>query len=179
MEALGAETLLSTTTISGNPSVLEFTFDDTEYKDVILVFRNVRVSADSTEISIRTSSNSGSSYDSGAADYSFICQLIRVLSTVSTDGENVDDRIRLNYVGTQGNTTEEDMSGQVVVYGISNSSSQTRLTWNLANRNAADAQQFIDGSGSRGGVGSVTNGVQILLNTGSFVSGEISLYGRR
>ena len=65
----GAFDLISTTTISGSPTEVDFTSLSTDYDIYLFYFINWNTAAGNVQLFMRTSTDNGSSFDSGATDY--------------------------------------------------------------------------------------------------------------
>jgi hypothetical protein len=167
-KVLGADyALLSRTVISGSPTVIDFVYDPAEYDAIHFVFSNVRMGADLRSLVMRTSSNSGASFDDGASDYA-------VASVGSSSPVGVS-AIVIASLGLAG--SEAGFSGTVTVHGP-----------NLGLRTTVDISggawapdgtlNKISASGSRL-ANSVTNAVRFLSSgTGGFTNGGIiTAYG--
>lgn len=111
----GGRTLIATKTASGSGS-LDFTeFNNGTYSVYELEFRNLKPSADGMDLHIRTSTDGGSTYDSGTSDYAWSGN--GTVGTTVTDGSDAADTgIRLSPIGSLGNAASEyGLSGKITI----------------------------------------------------------------
>lgn len=163
--------LISTTTISGSPSTLEFTFSGS-YRKYRLELENVYGSADGYMICMRTSTDGGSTFDSGASNYGYAYGPHGTYGPVSTTGTYIETSGYL-----VGNATDEGLWGEIEFYDPLNASLKTFARWIIFGRiwNSA-APNVITGAGYRDSAADVDT-VQLYFSTGNFAGGKIRLFG--
>lgn len=171
--------LLSRTVISGSPATVDFTFDATLYDEIRFVLSNVRPSNNASQLWLRTSSNSGATYDTGAGDYAFILEAFSVNSTTLTDvgtQDSGESRIEISSPMSNGGG-DEGISSTISVLGP-NLAQNTGVSGSGSYRSSGILHTKFSVSGVRNSATDV-NGVRFLFSTGTFASGTITMYGVR
>lgn len=159
------------------------------YAQIIFVFNDITVSLDVstgvfTGILMRTSTNNGSSYDSGASDYNYLGSAANAgpTSSMTAWNSNGADAIRLihssgNYA--PGTATGSGVHGEVKLYNPSGTSVykavHSTLTY-IQNSNQGGNFAHAFTSGMRKSTSDI-DAVQFLPSQGTFVSGTITAYG--
>lgn len=168
---MGNWQLLSTTTISGSPSTLNFTFSGSHRK-YRLELENVYCSADGYQIRMRTSTDGGATFDSSASNYGYAYGPHGTYGPVSTTGTYIETS--QNFVGS---ATDEGIWGEIDFYDPLNASLKTFARWILFGRiyNSA-AANVITGSGYRDSAADVDT-VQLFFSSGTFAGGNVRLFG--
>ncbi len=159
--------LLSTASASGSSSI-DFTSGiDSAYDEYILEITDLAPATDNADIYLLTSTDGGSTYDSGGSDYGFV--------TYGSTTESTGAQIILGN-GT-GNAAGEVFSGQVRIYGAA-SSNNTIIIPSCVSLNTSGALQ--PGStayfAQRKSAADV-DAIRIIMSTGNIASGEFKLYG--
>jgi hypothetical protein len=169
----GAMTLISTTVASSSATV-DFTGLSSTYKDYVVIVNNAVPATDNAALVFRTSTNNGSTYNSGGSDY---------FSTGTNFGSSawnylsvVDDRAYLNASG-QDNTA--NLGGTSFTMTIVNpASTSNRTVWYLTGYEKGNSE---DGAFTRGGsrisVSGGINAIRFFYGTGNIASGTFKLYG--
>jgi hypothetical protein len=179
----GATTLISSLSLSGSAGVFTSGIDST-YDRYTFVGIGITVSVDFAKFDLRTSSNGGVSYDSGASDYDFGVQEF-VLNSGTTiginpDGDNAHFALRLigNSISSIGNAADEGIQSFVLdLFNPSDTAQFKRLSWEVVFGTGNSNETVITrGGGSRRST-SIIDAVEFSLNTGVFNSGNIYLYG--
>ena len=153
--SVGSTRLISSIDLSGETTV-EFTgFDATKYDSYFFEFGNVLISG--AFIYMRTSTDGGSTYDSGASDYG--------VGAASTAQINL----------TTSGLVNEGASGRVYVHAPE-LAKRTRITYALAYQDTSGNEDYVSGNGVRRSNADV-DAVRFLGSTGTFASGRISFYG--
>lgn len=163
--------LISTTTISGNPSTLTFTFSGS-YRKYRLELENVYCSSDGFTLRMRTSTDGGSTFDSGASNYGYAYGASGTYGPVSNTGTYIETSS--NMVGS---ATDEGLWGEIDFNDPLNASLKTFARWQIFGRiyNSA-AANIITGAGYRDSAADVDT-VQLYFSSGNFAGGKIRLFG--
>jgi hypothetical protein len=148
---------------ASNSATIEFTDLDSTYFEYLVVMTNV-VPTSSSTLHFKTSSNNGSSYDSGATDYSYDgfggtstgAAFIVVTPSVDTDA-------------TAG------ISAEVRIYNPS-STNFTKIVFAGASHSSTNLPTRIAQSGQRESAAAV-DAIQFLFSTGNISTGDFYLYG--
>ena len=171
--------ILARTVISGTPSTVNFTFDGTNYDEIIFRLANIVPATDGANLWLRTSTNGGSTYDSGAANYDWVAREAS-MQTAPSDaltGDNADAQIVLaNGIGS--GSGEDGVFGEVRIFAPS-LAKKTSVFADLSWRDILDNGATTVLRGTRLSSSDV-NAVRFLLSSGNFENGGIiSMYGIR
>lgn len=166
-------TLLDIKTASASSS-LDFTqYIDSTYDQYLFEIVNLLPSAGAIA-RVRTTSNGGSSWDSGVADYAYS------IAEFYSGGPNVQGltaaQIALNAATISSTTANGGMSGTVRLYSPSNTTMYKHVIWDVNEGGASFTRS--SGAGARNSTSAV-NGVQFIPDTGTWTSGTIRMYGVR
>jgi hypothetical protein len=152
---------------------VEFTgFDNSVYDHYQIVLANVIPATDNAALYLRMSDDGGSTYKSGANNYTY------VLASYAGDAfDNTSTTfIRLTDDGGSA-SAEHGVSGSVWVYGAG-LTKKTHCTSALASTKNNGAINDFQGA-SRLTLDVAVDAVQLFFSTGNLESGIISLYGMR
>lgn len=171
----GARVRLATKTASASANLSFTEFNNTLYRRYEFELDSVLPATDNTTLWLRTSTNAGSSYDAGAADYSYS-------NTEKGSGAEVDSvdslgAAQIILCTSVGNAAgEQGVSGTVAVWGAGVAARTTVRTF-IHSFDAADSSPFIvQGAGARL-ANQDTDAVRFLFSSGNITSGTIRMYG--
>lgn len=164
----GRWVLISTSNPSAAANVSITGFNSTLYEDYRIVLENVLPSSAGSALYLRTSTNGGSSYDSGASDYSYVT--VESASTFAVFRSTNDNKITLT-------DTSASPGGVIGEVRITDPSRATYIFMqhNLATGIGSNLKLYY-GSGVRQATSDV-DGVQFLFAAGNIASGQFRLYG--
>ena len=145
------------------------------YKEIRLRFYDFIPATDNTILQMRTSSDGGSSYDSGASDYAYVIQ--RSDDTATNDILRQSGTTAIDIVRDCGSDTGESASGEIKLRNPSGTL-HTLIRAHTENRNSAGNLQMHD-VGARRSDGADVDGVQLLFSSGNISSGSYVLEGLR
>jgi hypothetical protein len=154
---------ISTVVLAGD-STVAFTLDNTTYESYFFTFSNVRPGSDNNEFTVRTSSDGGSSYDSGGSDY------------VGHVGGG--SFIKLTGSIGRANNDEDGFSGQVWLLSPGLSNRKTIFVGETFGFNSGGDADSWRANGARQSL-SATDAVQFRFSSGNLQKGTISFYGVR
>lgn len=179
----GGRVLLQTQTISSAVASVVFTSGiNSTYKKYEVDLIDITPSTDDVGLLMRTSSNGGTSYDSGASDYSTAGQQWWSASTggIGISVNNSSAVILSSIGGTIGisNVTSENaLSGLFTLFDPSNTTRykafMSQVTFSLA---AANFNGLCLASGQRKATSAV-NAIQFIMSSGNIASGTFKLFG--
>ena len=160
---------------ASNDASISFTGISSTYDEYELRLLNVKPAADLQTFRIRTSSNGGSSFDSGGSDYGY--NTIYAESAVIDNQEsNSGSSMSLSKVSSVGNNTNETgWSGRIRIIRPGEDW-YTQLQWNGGYASTLGASIPVIGSGERKQAIAV-DAVQFLFTSGNVGSGLFALYG--
>ncbi|MGI9297619.1 MAG: hypothetical protein ACR2QC_06955 [Gammaproteobacteria bacterium] len=162
---------ISARTTASSDATVAFTWAGITYKMVVIQMNNVLPATDDVDLYIRTSTNGGSSYDSGAADYKWGVD-------AATRSDVSDAQIIANVASPNavGNAAGEGLSGIIIVHDPANTA-RTTITTNLGyTLPSAAAALRTNAFGQRLSAADV-DGVQFSFSSGNIASGEFIVWG--
>ena len=177
---LNGSVLLSTKTASSSASIT-FTSADNflGYAGYLIYFYNVVPATDGVALYLRTSTNDGSSYNSGASDYSFtsLLSLSGTAAQVFNQSSAAAQIPITNPPGSPiGNLTDEGGEGQILILNPAVSGRRCVIQSNMTFWTPTPVFASTANFGGRNGTGAV-NAVQLLMSSGNIASGTFKLYG--
>ena len=171
-DGVGGLTEYIASVTASNSANISFTgFDNSKYVRYFFVFDRLMPASNGASIYCRTSSNGGSSYDSGSTDYHGF--------NGTTDSAQIDI---LTGNGIGGDTNEDGTSVIVQVYQPHNTAVATSIYPNegVWVNTEPLAYYRADYTGSLGGIRTAkanVNAIQFYFSTGNMASGNIKMYG--
>lgn len=167
--------LVDTQTASSSATIT-FINLSSDYFSYMVIAEGVRPTNDGSEVLLRTSSDNGSSYDSGVSDYNWLTRYTKLdvspSEVISTSPS--DSVIKIVTGETWGNATNEEGSFELRIPNPS-SAFYTRVYFDGSHPNTSGVDVHFFGTGTRFSAGAV-DGIQIL---GPFDAGIFKLYGKR
>lgn len=162
---------------ASNDATISFTGLTSSYSSYMLIFDSVVPATDIVSFYMRTSTNAGSSYDSGASDYAWTRMRWRVTTGSSvtdlSEGDYTSDALILtNNIGSDSN---EMLSGELRLYNPSGTN-YTQANWKIMYVDNGASLQAVSGSGFRLSAADV-DAIQFLFSSGNIESGNFYLYG--
>lgn len=149
-------------------------FDATKYDAYMFVLANVVPASNGTSLYMRTSTNGGSSYDSGASDYSHSASAYHSSPGADDWGDNSDSEIMLaDAVLNAG--TYDGVSGQVLLVGA-HLAQATQINALVAFKTTTGYLSSAAVAGYRNSAADV-DAVRFLFSTGNISTGTITMYG--
>ena len=177
----GAWAFISSTDLSSAASFNFTAVDASAYDGYMMYLMNVIPANDEVFLWVRTSTNGGSSYDSGSANYSN--DILGVdgsgsvhdqfsATAISLNGDKADNNARIGSAAG-----EDGVSGHVMIHAP-HLAKLTNVTWqvNLTNANGDSGGGFFVGAGRRLSSADV-DAFQVLFSGGNIESGTITVLG--
>ena len=172
----GGLVFISGVTLS-NVASTAFTGIDSTYETYIFMLNNVVPVSDGVQLYMRTSTDGGSSYDSGSSDYDYRSAAINNSGTFESTGSVDSTFMGLNQgVSSIGSASGEGISLILQLYQPSNSSLFTTMSYQGTAIYSEGSMRPQFGSGARMATSDV-DAVQFLFSSGNLESGEINMYG--
>ena len=175
----GDMVLLNTQEVTTPVASVDFTsLISSSYRHYMIVIDDVIPVTDATQLYLRTSTDNGASFDSGASDYGWVCDSMPMITSPAdnTQGDDADSQIILHASTLSlGTGTGEAYNGILHIYNPLG----TNLTFikYTASFRASNALEYhIDGSGVRLASADV-DAFQFLMSSGNINSGTFKLYG--
>ena len=168
-----AMTLITTTTASSSATV-DFTGLTSAYKNYVVIVTNAVPATNNAALGFRTSTNNGSTYDSGASDY-YSTGTNFGLSTWNYMAA-VDNRA---YINASGQDNTANLGGQSFTMTIVNpSSTSNRIMWYLTGfENGTSEIGAMTRGGYRLATTGAVNAIRFIFGSGNIASGTFKLYG--
>jgi len=175
----GAMTKIGTATASASASI-SFTGLSSTYFLYILRFSDLQPATDATTLLFRTSTDNGSTYDSGASDYAWNSIGTNDGGTFDPEGSAGDTKISL--IGDQsseemGSGTNETASGYIWIFNPSGTD-YTKVFYAFSYTDLVDDQCSVTGGGSRLSAADV-DAIRLFMDSGNISTGNFRLYGMR
>lgn len=169
--------LLATATPS-NAATVDFTltgWTNSAYMGYLVVISHIAPATDGASLYMRTSSDGGSSFDSGAGNYSWGITGLNDAGGAAVTGSSGDTQISM--ATGLGADTNECSSGNVWLFQPS-AAKYAHMNWDLnIGDNGGTLSKFF-GSGRRIAAADV-DAIRFLMSSGNIASGELRLYGMR
>jgi hypothetical protein len=171
--------LIATNTPSAAASTTFTGFDAAVYRDYMIVVEKLAPATDNTVLRLRTSTDGGSNYDSGASDY--IWGLTHSLTAggsgnAGSVNDDNDSEIELTSAGV-GNAAGEYFSGVIEIINPG-AAAVCEIIWRGTFGTDAGARVAVQGAGARNASANV-DAVQLIFASGNIASGTVKFYGRR
>lgn len=175
--ASGSWTKISSSTASASATI-DFTGLSSTYKAYMVVLDHVAPATDDVALLVRTSTNNGSSYDSGASDYIYYVDGVQSNAAANGTSSAGATSIALTSSGAGsgiGNSTSESISGYVHIIGHS-TAAYGQLVWQTVFSNTVPRLVYNNGAGQRVTAADI-DAIRFLMSSGNIASGVFTLYG--
>ena len=159
---------------ASNSATLSFTgFDDSKYDSYFFTFLHVTSANDVQNFQLVTSTDGGSNYDTGSADYNFNYS---GRSTIPIGGADTDfSAIKLSFLQGTASAEAGGVSGHLYIYGPHIAQpTRTIAQTNYWNRNGV--REIAQIGGERMSAADV-NACRFNFSNGNIASGTITMYG--
>jgi len=169
----GAVTFISSVTASSSATV-SFTNIGATYGTYMITFTRVIPATNNVRLRVRTSTNNGASYASGAGDYRYAYSDSKSNNTASSFGESN------SYIELQGSSLTNDvnvngLNGLFYLYGPS-SAGYVQNSWSTSHVNTSTDVVMTVGAGGTMLISDV-DAIQFFMGSGNIASGTFRLYG--
>lgn len=169
--------LLGTQTASGS-ATLNFTgLISATYDEYFFTIQNIVPATDGADLWLRTSTNNGSSFDSGASDYAYAGSRAISGSTANTVVQS-NSAAQIVIADGVGNATGENTNGKVTIYNPLNTTVYKGIKYETATYSAAPDARTLEGAGFRLATADI-DAIMFLMSSGNITSGVIRMYGVR
>lgn len=172
LENVGGWVKISSQTASSSATI-DFTTLSTLYRDFRIVLSHVIPATDTADFWIRTSTDGGSTYDSGGTDYEHTRDAFHTGGTSVISGSAGDTKIVL--LGSLGNNTREEISGEIRLHDPQ-AALGGAITWQICGKISSGAFYNCTGAGLRDAAANV-DAIRFMMSTGNISSGTFTLYG--
>ena len=167
-------TALSTSTIT-NDSSIDFTLN-TGFGAYVFLLSNIVPATTGTDLYLRTSTDGGSTYDSGASDYGWSNKSLACVGTPTPldQGDDADTKLKLNGSAIK-NTGGIGISGMVYIIN-QDVANHTYIIWQTISLNDSGTKHENNSGGGVRLASEDVNAVRFLMSSGNLSSGSISVY---
>lgn len=162
--------LISSATASGSASV-QFSGLSSAYSAYVIVILDVLPVTDDSLFNLRTSTDNGASFDSGASDYG--SSRINILAPSSESSAN--NATAFSIASGLGNNTNEKYSGTVTVFNPADSQYTKIISDGIQLDFTPNTRRTVSG-GFRKSTTAV-NAIQFIMSSGNIATGTFKLYG--
>lgn len=149
------------------------------YDAYMLMLSDILPATDNVNIRLRASTDGGSTFLAGAADYEYNLAELQagVAGWSSLSGSAGDTKIDLNSNGLS-NASGEQCSGTIMLFSPA---TFPRVVWDIAfwDDTATAILTHAHGAGAFVNGGTAINGLRLLMSSGNIASGTAALYGLR
>lgn len=150
---------------------------DSTYKAYVVVISNIVPQTDGVNLISRTSTNTGSTYDSASGDYySYIGGGTSASSTPQGTASTTTTGIRLSAISGLGTNTGEAFNAIVVFFDPSNATKYKSISSSSSYYSADAAACFENGVTVRR-TASAVDAIRFQMDSGNIASGTFTLYG--
>lgn len=156
-------------------ATFEITDLSSDYFMYELVFDNLQPATDAVTLLLRTSTDNGSSYDSGASDYAYMGFSGALANTYAGANDQAHTSIFIGPANLWGSASNEHVSGSIRIYNPS-AANYTHIKYDLAMAFSTGSQYNSGGMGARLSAADV-DAIQILFSSGNIASMNYTLYG--
>jgi len=171
------------TTTAANDATIDFVngvggvvFDST-YKAYAVVINYMRPATDGALAYFRTTSNAGSSFDSGVSDYAYAWGQQRATPSTNSDGDTTAAFIPLCAGTGISNNSTQGASGVIYIFNPSLSTKNTQIIDDFVVGYAPSGGVLrVFGAGCRVATADV-DGFRIYMDSGNITDGVFTLYG--
>ena len=175
----GASYALIEKKTAASSATLDFTTGiSSAYSEYVLVLKNIRPATNGVHMYIRVTTDGGSSFKSGVADY------VNVARSYLSDGSSAAHSGTSDAIKPLGNTAAYNsaatgVSGEIKCFDLYNTSKRFRAVWSVGFQNTGAEEVFAEGSGRYDTSGTAINGLRLMFSSGNVEEGIAALYGIR
>ncbi len=181
LQTNGTDTLAFATATGGGWTVAStssggssgYSVDSLGSYELLRITGFIRPTTDSTEILLRTSTDGGSSYDSGASDYTYVRQTVADTATSSAEATGSGLII---HPGAIGNATTEGVHFEILVSNFNTGARYCFVRANTVHLTAAGELRMGQSAGYRTDT-SARDAIQLIPAAGTFAAGYMIIEG--
>ena len=172
--ATGGVTLIEAETAS-NSATLDFACPSGTYDAFMFVFVNILPATDGADLTMRMSTDSGSSFDSGT-NYAWATFVWRAAATATAGVDSGGTAINLTNYDIENTASEGGMTGHIILANPASTASHKRIIGKNTFMDTSGFNLGIENSGKYLSTTAVTD-VQFLMSSGNITSGAVYCYG--
>ncbi len=178
--ATGDWVKISSSTASSSSSV-DFTGLSSTYRAYVVVLSAITPATNAVGLRMLTSTNNGSSYDTGASDYGYYNGAVAFSGSSITETSTAAAAINISTtIAGSGlsNTAGFGFNGTVYIHNVSNTTDRKIFTWHGGCTYSTPTGATFVGTGSRHSTGDI-DAIRFQMSSGNIASGTFTLYGLR
>lgn len=179
----GSCVLLSTQTASASATLNFASVITSAYSHYRFVFEDLRPATDTVGFWMRTSTDNGSTYDSGVSDYEWAVNNTEEYagtpsqnSTTAIDGASAYISLTPLETTDVGNAAAEGLSGELTIYNPTGTTRKKLIKWEVMYQDGGGDDRYASGRGARLATTDI-DAVRFLFSSGNITSGKIYCYG--
>ena len=161
---------------ASNSATVAFTGISSTYETYVITFNNVVPASDSVSFNMRTSTDGGTSYESGAGNYRYVAERGSQGGTGVTGSASATEILLVAAGSGIGSDTGEGFNGIAYLYHPSNTGLYTSISSHGHYQDGAADSLYYQSAGTRIAAADV-DAIQFYFSSGNIESGEINLYG--
>ena len=161
---------------ASNSATVAFTGISSTYETYVITFNNVVPASDSVSFNMRTSTDGGTSYESGAGNYRYVAERGSQGGTGVTGSASATEILLVAAGSGVGSATGEGFNGIAYLYHPSNTGLYTSISSHGHYQDGAADSLYYQSAGTRIAAADV-DAIQFYFSSGNIESGEINLYG--
>jgi len=179
IDANASYKFIATADISSDATISFTGFDAAKYDYYDFVFMNVIPETDNAVLLMYTSTDGGSSYDTGASDYGWVLDTAYDNGTSAVTADNLDSKMNITAgaPGVGSAAGEDGISGIIRVWGP-HLARDTNISWQTVFMDSNGRLATNTGAGQRRATSDV-DAVRFKCSSASIESGTITMYGGR
>jgi len=172
--ASGGNFNLISTAVASAAATVDITFTPGDSDTFLIELAGVVPASDAVVPWLRTSTDGGSTFDSGASNYQ--SQLIGAAGSAAAGVQSLDTKIVMGGANYEvGTAAGESMSGWIRIHKPADTALYSSVSWQFQSLNSATQAATVSGGGSRLSAADI-DAVQFLFSSGNVESGRFTLY---
>jgi hypothetical protein len=151
---------------------------DDIYDAYLIQLVNVRPATNGAILYLRVSEDGGSTFKSGASDYSYTGRVLLTTGGGIDERSNAAAQIRM-VEGGLGNTSTKSLNGRIFFYAPSDTTKHKNFQFYFSYAETGTAHKHIRGGALYKSTTNAINGIRLFMSSGNIAEGEFRLYGLR
>ncbi|MDB4725935.1 hypothetical protein OAF54_00770 [bacterium] len=172
--ASGGNFTLISTAVASAAATVDITFTPGDADTFLIECAGVVPASDGVVPWLRTSTDGGSTFDSGASNYQ--SQLIGAAGSAAAGVQSLETKMIMGGANYEvGTAAGESMSGWIRIHKPADTALYSSVSWQFQSLNSATQAATVSGGGSRLSAADI-DAVQFLFSSGNVESGRFTLY---
>lgn len=162
-------------TLSSNDTVDITSGITGDYEHYRLVLQDIKVSQPNSTLNLRVSTDTGTTFKSGASDYTWLYEMNTGTSTTTADSDDSELTLTSSNIN---NTSSSIINGNIEFFTPAGTTNASHFKWELQYKNSGSTFTVVKGGGLYN-TAAAFDSIRLYLNQGKFTSGKYKLYGIR